>query len=116
MHPCADQNLNIPYYIKLRESFNWKGIYAWIFGPETPLKTQIEKFGSHDIIGGNVDPPSIQTKSYEEVVQLCKENIEQGMNNPRGFILCPGCEFPPLAEPIKPMAFLDAARQFGVYK
>ena len=116
MHPCADQNLNIPYYIKLRESFNWKGIYAWIFGPETPLKTQIEKFGSHDIIGGNVDPPSIQTKSYQEVVQLCKENIEQGMDNPRGFILCPGCEFPPLAEPIKPMAFLDAARQFGVYK
>jgi uroporphyrinogen decarboxylase len=116
MHPCADQNLNIPYYIKLRESFNWKGIYAWIFGPETPIKTQIEKFGSHDIIGGNVDPPSIQTKSYQEVVQLCKENIEQGMDNPRGYILAPGCEFPPMAEPIKPMAFLDAARQFGVYK
>ncbi len=115
MHPCADQNLNIPYYIELREKQKWYGRYIWLFGPETPIADQIKAFGDHDIICGNVDPPSIQTRSYEEVLNLCKENIEQGKDSPNGFILAPGCEFPPGASPNKMMAFLDAAEQFGRY-
>ncbi|MHC1598692.1 MAG: uroporphyrinogen decarboxylase family protein [Candidatus Methanofastidiosia archaeon] len=115
MHPCADQNLNIPYYIELREKMNWQGRYIWLFGPETPVPDQIKAFGDHDIICGNVDPPSLQTRSYEEVVMMCKENIEQGKDSPSGFILAPGCEFPPGAAPIKLMAMMDAAEKFGRY-
>ena len=115
MHPCADQNLNIPYYVKLREKMGWYGRYVWLFGPETPVKDQIAAFGDRDIICGNVDPPSIQTRSYEYVVQMCKENIEEGKDAPNGFILAPGCEFPPGASPNKMMAMMDAAEQFGRY-
>lgn len=116
MHPCADQNLNLPYYIQLREKLDWSGKYFWLFGPETPLDVQIKSFGHHDIICGNVDPPSLHFKSYEEVFQLCKENIEAGINSPNGFVLAPGCEFPPLAPPIKLMAMMDAAEQCGRYE
>ncbi len=57
-----------------------------------------------------------EAASYYIPFQKKTGTKERTIDNPRGFILCPGCEFPPLAEPIKPMAFIDAARQFGVYK
>ena len=34
MHPCADQNGNIPYYVQLREKLNWSGKYLWLLGPK----------------------------------------------------------------------------------
>ncbi len=115
-HPCADQNGNIVHYRKLRENCRWRGKYVWNFGPETPLEKQIEVFGHHDIIGGNVDPPSFQTKSFDEVMALCKDNIERGMKNPSGYVLMPGCEMPPLAPPINVHAMMTAARKFGAFE
>lgn len=115
MHPCADQNLNIPYYIKMREELEWHGRYIWLFGPETPIKDQIEAFGAHDAICGNVDPPSFQFRSYDEIVELCRQNLEEGKNAPNGFILAPGCEFPPMAPPSSVMAMMDAAEMYGKY-
>lgn len=116
MHPCADQNLNIPYYVQMREECGWHGRYIWIFGPETSIPDQMKAFGDHDIICGNVSPMEILDKPYEDVVQMCKEAIEAGKDNPGGFILTPGCEFPAEAAPIKVMAMMDAAEQFGRYE
>lgn len=116
MHPCADQNQNIPYYIALREKLDWRGRYFWLFGPETPIADQIKAFGDHDVVCGNVDPPSFQTKSYEQCLELCRENIEAGKDSPSGFILAAGCEFPPLAPPVNLMAMVDAAEMFGRYE
>lgn len=115
MHPCADQNGNIPAYVKMRETCDWHGRYIWLFGPETSVTDQMKSFGAHDIICGNVDPGLIHEKSYEEVLQLCKEQIEVGKDNPGGFFLSAGCDFPVEAAPIKLMAFMDAAEQFGRY-
>ncbi len=115
-HPCADQNANMPHYKTLREACGWRGKYVWNFGPETPLEKQIEMFGAHDIIGGNVDPPSFQTKSFDEVLMLCKDNIERGMKNPSGYILMPGCELPPLTPPVNLHAMMTAARKFGSFE
>jgi uroporphyrinogen decarboxylase len=115
MHPCADQNLNIPYYVQMREECDWHGRYIWIFGPETSIPDQIKAFGDHDIICGNVSPKEILEKPYEEVVRMCKEAIELGKDNPSGFILTSGCDFPAEAAPIKMMAMMDAAEQFGRY-
>lgn len=112
-HPCADQTKNISYYEQIRAGA--PGIYIWNFGPETPLELQIEKFGKRDIIMGNVDPPSFQNKPYEEVLMLCKENIEKGGKNPRGYILGPGCEMPPLAPPVNVHALIKAAKEYGRY-
>ena len=69
MHPCANQNGNMPYYIQLRRT-GWWGKYFWSFGPETTIADQIAAFGAHDVILGNVDPPSFQFKSYDECLQL----------------------------------------------
>ncbi|ADI74150.1 Uroporphyrinogen decarboxylase (URO-D) [Methanohalobium evestigatum Z-7303] len=115
MHPCADQNGNIPYYVKMREENDWSGKYVWLFGPETSIKTQIDAFGDHDVICGNINPPLFQSSSYDEVLELCRENIEEGMNSPSGYILAAGCEFPPNAAPIKVMAMVDAAEMYGKY-
>lgn len=116
MHPCANQNLNIPYYVKLRKEMNWSGKYFWLFGPETPIKNQIESFGDHDIVCGNINPPLFLTKSYEELMEICKKNIEEGMHSPSGFVLACGCEFPVNAAPIKMMALMDAAEKYGKYE
>jgi uroporphyrinogen decarboxylase len=45
MHPCSDQNKNIPYYVKMREELGWSGKYVWLFGPETPVKDQVKPLG-----------------------------------------------------------------------
>ncbi|MDY0267172.1 MAG: uroporphyrinogen decarboxylase family protein [Methanimicrococcus sp.] len=115
MHPCADQNLNLPYYVKLRESLNWAGKYFWIFGPETPVKDQIKLFGNHDVVCGNINPPLFLTQSYGELVEICRKMIEEGIHSSSGFILAPGCEFPADADPIKLMAMVDAAEKYGGY-
>ena len=94
----------------------WRGRYFWLFGPETPIADQIKAFGAHDVICGNVDPPSFQTKSYKQCLELCRENIEAGKDSPNGFVLAAGCEFPPKAPPINLMAMVDAAEMFGRYE
>lgn len=116
MHPCADQNGNIPAYIDMRKECGWHGRYIWLFGPETPLSKQMEAFGEHDIICGAVDPALIHEKPYEEVVALCGQAIEIGKNNPGGFLLSSGCDFPVEAAPIKLMALVDAAEKYGRYE
>ena len=115
MHPCADHNKNIPYYINMRKELGWEGKYIWLFGPETPVKTQIEAFGDHDVICGNVDPPSFQFKSYDDIVELCRRNIEEGKKAPSGYIMSAGCEMPPHAPPANVMAMMEAAEMFGKY-
>ncbi|MGM0770605.1 MAG: uroporphyrinogen decarboxylase family protein [Halobacteriota archaeon] len=116
MHPCANQNGNIPYYVKMREELGWSGKYVWLFGPETPVKNQVEAFGDHDVVCGNIDPSLFLTKSYDELVEICRQNILEGKDSPSGFILAPGCEFPVGAPPIKLMAMMDAAEKYGRYE
>ncbi len=115
MHPCANQNLNLPFYVDMREACNWHGRYIWIFGPETAMAGQMKAFGEHDIICGNIDPQAIAEKSYEDIVDRCKAAIARGKDNPGGFILTPGCEFPAEVAPVKLMALMDAAEQYGRY-
>lgn len=116
MHPCSNQNKNIPHYLRLRNELNWSGKYVWLFGPETPIKDQIKAFGDHDVICGNINPPIFLSSSYDEAVEICRQNISEGMNSPSGYILAPGCEFPVDAAPIKLMAMVDAAEKYGRYE
>ncbi|RSD34677.1 MAG: uroporphyrinogen-III decarboxylase [Methanohalophilus sp.] len=115
MHPCSDQNKNIPYYVKMREELGWSGKYVWLFGPETPVKDQVKAFGDHDVICGNIQPSLFLTESYEDLLEICRENIAEGMNSPSGYMLAPGCEFPVDAPPKKLMAMIDAADMYGKY-
>lgn len=92
MHPCSDQNKNIPYYLKMRQEMDWYGKYIWI-----------------------INPPLFLTSTYKDLVEICREAILEGMNSPSGFILASGCEFPVDASPAKLMAMMDAAEKYGKY-
>jgi uroporphyrinogen decarboxylase len=49
-------------------------------------------------------------------MEICRQNIGEGINSPSGFVLSPGCEFPVNAAPIKVMAMVDAADKYGRYE
>ncbi|OKY77808.1 MAG: Methylcobalamin:coenzyme M methyltransferase MtbA [Candidatus Methanohalarchaeum thermophilum] len=112
-HWCSDHNKNIDAGHIDKIPHGDPGVMY--FGPEVDVERSVELFGDEHIITGNVDPPSVQNKSYEEVLQLCKENIEKGKDSPRGYTLTCGCELPPRAPPINVYAFVKASRKYGKY-
>ncbi|MFX0195519.1 MAG: uroporphyrinogen decarboxylase family protein [Candidatus Hodarchaeota archaeon] len=85
------------------------------FGPEVPLKDYVERYGNKNIIMGNVDPPSLMFKSPDEVLELCKKNIEEGMEASKGYVLACGCELPPPAPPANVYTMTKAVREYGRY-
>jgi uroporphyrinogen decarboxylase len=85
------------------------------FGPEVDLKVTVERFGKKNIVMGNVDPPSMQLKTHDEVLKLAKQDIEKGKYSPKGYILGVGCECPPRAPPANVYALVKAAREYGKY-
>ncbi|OKY77802.1 MAG: Methylcobalamin:coenzyme M methyltransferase MtbA [Candidatus Methanohalarchaeum thermophilum] len=112
-HWCSDHNKNIEAGHVDKIPHGDPGVIY--FGPEVDVERSVELFGDEHIITGNVDPPSVQNKSYEEVLQLCKENIEKGKDSPRGYTLTCGCGVPPRAPPINVYAFVKASRKYGKY-
>ncbi len=87
-----------------------------LFGPEVPIEQQVERWGNKYVILGNVDPPSMMTQPFEEVVELCRKNLEVGMKASRGYMLSCGCELPPPTPPANVFAMTKAAREFGRYQ
>ncbi len=85
------------------------------FGPENDLKFIAERFGKRHIITGSVDPTTILIGSFDEVLQLCKQDIEKAKHSPRGYMLGSGCELPPRAPPANVYAFVKASREYGKY-
>ncbi|OKY78678.1 MAG: Methylcobalamin:coenzyme M methyltransferase MtbA [Candidatus Methanohalarchaeum thermophilum] len=85
------------------------------FGPEITIGDIKERFGKRNIVCGNVDPPTLQTGSFDEVTELCKQNIETGRDSSNGYMLGAGCEFPPRAPASNLYAMVKAAREYGQY-
>ncbi|OKY77625.1 MAG: Methylcobalamin:coenzyme M methyltransferase MtbA [Candidatus Methanohalarchaeum thermophilum] len=112
-HWCSDHNKNIEAGHIDEIPHGERGI-IW-FGPEVDVERSVELFGDEHIIGGNVDPPSVQNKSYEEVLELSKENIEKGKDSPTGYFLTVGCGIPPFAPPMNIYAMVKASKKYGRY-
>jgi uroporphyrinogen decarboxylase len=108
-HICGDQNLNLPYYREV--PFGDPGVVS--FGHEVDLTRAIEFLGDRCIIVGNVEPQVILMGSPDEVYGISKECIEKGKKAPRGFILGPGCELPPMAPACNVWAMRKAVNDFG---
>lgn len=79
------------------------------------MELQVERFGKEYILCGNVDPPSLMTKPFDEVFELCKKNIEVGMRAKGGYMLMCGCELPPPTPPANVYAMVKACREYGKY-
>ncbi|MFC1822718.1 uroporphyrinogen decarboxylase family protein [Thermodesulfobacteriota bacterium] len=108
-HICGDQNLNLPFFAKI--PMGEGGIVT--FGHEVDLTTAIEYFGDHCIIGGNVEPQLIQNGTPRQIYEIAKKCIEKGKHAPKGYILMPGCELPPMAPPYNVYMLKKAAEDFG---
>ncbi|OKY78808.1 MAG: Methylcobalamin:coenzyme M methyltransferase MtbA [Candidatus Methanohalarchaeum thermophilum] len=112
-HWCSDHNGNIEAGHIDKIPMGDPGIIH--FGPEVDVAKVVERFGDKSVILGNVSPPSIQKKSFKEVMKLCKENIKKGIEADKGYLLGCGCELPPFAPPINTYAMIKAAREYGQY-
>jgi uroporphyrinogen decarboxylase len=85
------------------------------FGHEVDLETAAQYF-PNDIIVGNLEPATIQTRAPDEVYEAAKAVIMKGKNLPTGFIFAPGCELPPMAPQENVMAMTRAVNDFGWYE
>jgi uroporphyrinogen decarboxylase len=112
-HWCSDHNKTMAAGYVDKVPLGKPGIIH--FGTEVPIEKIVERYGKRHLIMGNVDPPSIMTKSFDEVVELSKKNIEVGMRAEKGYTLSAGCELPPPAPPANVYAMVKACREFGKY-
>lgn len=110
-HICGEHNKNLKHWKKI--PYGKPGILS--FGREVDLEVLKREFGKEHIIMGNVDPPSIMVKSYDEVLKLCRDCVEKGKDNPTGYILGAGCEVPPYSPPVNVHAMMKAVREYGRY-
>jgi uroporphyrinogen decarboxylase len=110
MHICGEQNANLPYWAEI--PMGDPGLVT--FGHEVPLARAAEYF-PNDIIVGNLEPALIQTSTPEEVYELAKKNVQEGMKLSQGYIFAPGCELPPMAPVENVKAMTRAVNDFGWY-
>jgi uroporphyrinogen decarboxylase len=113
-HWCAEHKMNIEAGYVEKIPMGEPGILS--FGPEVPIEQQVERFGKLCVIQGNVDPVSFMYKSFDDVLELCRQNVEVGMNCAKGYMLGCGCELPPPSPPANVYALTKAARDYGKYK
>ena len=85
------------------------------FGHEVDLTTAIKYFGDDCVIAGNIEPQVIQNGTPQDVYELSKRCIQKAKDAPKGFILMPGCELPPMAPPYNVYMMMKAANDFGQY-
>jgi uroporphyrinogen decarboxylase len=112
-HWCADHRLTIEAGHVEKIPLGDPGM-LW-FGPEVPMEQQVERWGKQHVLVGNIDPPSFLYMSFDELLELCRKNIEVGMKAERGYILGCGCEYPPPAPAANTYALTKAAREYGKY-
>lgn len=108
-HLCGDHNQNLKY---------WKDIPCGNPGITTiasqvELESAIEIFGERHIIAGNLKTISLLTETPEKVMEISRETILKGKDNPAGFILMTECELPPDSPPDNIDAMVRAVREFG---
>ena len=110
-HLCGEQNLNLPYFAQIP-----MGKAALVsFGQQVDLTTAIKYFGDKYIIVCNIEPAIIQNGTPQQVYELARQCIEKAKYAPNGFVLCPGCELPPMAPPYNVYMLKKAVMDFGWY-
>jgi uroporphyrinogen decarboxylase len=109
-HICGEQNRNLPYWSRL--SYGQRGMIS--VGKEVALASARQAFPG-SVILGNIDPVTVQEGTPEEVLDLCRECIDQGKGHPGGYALMTGCEVPPQAPPVNVSQMVRACREYGRY-
>jgi uroporphyrinogen decarboxylase len=110
-HICGEQNANLHFWKDI--PMGDPGIVS--FGHEVEINKAIDYFGEKCIIAGNIEPTIIQTGTAQQLYQQCKLSIEKARNAPRGYILAPGCDIPPMTPPYHIYIMIKAANDYGRY-
>ena len=112
-HICGEQNLNLSM---IRDLYLGTPETPFIlsFGQEVDLERAMELFPD-SIIAGNVEPQIVQNASPQQVYDATSVAIEEGKRAPRGFILMPGCDLPPMAPGYNVWTMRKAVSDFGFY-
>jgi uroporphyrinogen decarboxylase len=110
-HICGEQNLNLPAWATVPMG---QGIVS--VGKEVDIDTAIKYFGDKCAIAGNIEPALLQTRTPDEIYELCRSAIAKGKHAPHGYALMPGCEVPVNTAPDNLYAMKKAIDEFGWYE
>jgi len=110
-HICGEQNLNLPYWAQI--PMGNPGIVS--FGHEVGLDAAMRHFGDKCIVAGDIEPRVIQEGTPQQVYELTRRCLQKAKHSPRGYILMPACELPPMAPPYNVYSMMKAVNDFGSY-
>ncbi|KJS10343.1 MAG: hypothetical protein VR67_18755 [Peptococcaceae bacterium BRH_c8a] len=75
------------------------------------------KWGNQIVTVGYLTPSELALAyTYEDTLEAARKCIETFKDCNGGFILAPGCEYPPNGTVLNAMAIVEAAKTYGVYK
>ena len=72
-----------------------------------------DRYGDQVALLGHIDTALLSHGTPYEVMQACREQIDDLGDSPMGYILAPGCEFPPNAPLENALAIIRAAEMYG---
>ena len=73
-----------------------------------------EKYGHLTALAGYLPTDSICIESPQRIMEIAREQIRD-LAPGGGFVLAPGCEYPPNVDLVNAMAIVQAAKIYGKY-
>lgn len=116
-HICGYHAMNYPMWAQV--PMGDPGIVSVAHDVDADWTSPLEsaaKYFPNDIIYGNIEPAQFQIGTPEDIYERCRKAIEIGKRHEPGFILAPGCEMPPTANPYNVWMMTKAVNDFGWYE
>jgi len=109
IHNCGDG----PYFDSMVRFMEPEAIsFACLPDDCKDRKELKKKYGDQTTFIGNVETPLLYRGSPQQVMEECKKVIDD-LAEGGGFILAPGCEYPPNANLLNAIILVQAARIYG---
>jgi uroporphyrinogen decarboxylase len=112
VHNCG----NGVYFDAQCEAMDPIGIsYAYVPSDCESFEDMKAKYGDKLVLFGHVNPAErLFLGSKEELLEECKHEMQM-LGNDGGYIMAPGCEFPPNGPILRAMEMVEAAELYGRY-
>lgn len=109
IHNCGDG----PYFDSMIRFMEPEAITFARLPDDCPdRKTLKKRYGDQTTLIGNVETPLLYEGSPYEVMEECRRIIED-LGDGGGFVLAPGCEYPPNANLLNAVVLVETARRYG---
>ncbi len=109
LHNCGDG----PYFDSMIRFMEPEAItFARLPDDCGDRKTLKKRYGDQTTLIGNVETSLLYEGSPYEVMEECRRIIED-LGDGGGFVLAPGCEYPPNANLLNAVVLVETARRYG---